>query len=165
MVIKNIKKIVIIFFLILSKNIFCKTYLFSQSKNLYLDMPKKEFIDLIGFPKSTYVKKESQNKKWDLICYEFENIDIYCYRAIQKINIIYLTSSIFEIYIDGLSIKCGDSKDLIEEKLGFGKFFNCDRARMEWEYYYILSDFRELQIFYNSSNVVVGILYGYQNPE
>ncbi len=155
----------ILLFCCLSVRLFAANAEEKNKTALQLDMKREEFCSILGEPKKISVREHISNNDWDLLCYEYDGLDIYVYRTVNAVGMLYVYSDAYNIQIDGSNIQCGETKREIEGKFGAGTYDGKDETRSEWTYYYTLPDFREMQIFYNGEDIVVGIFYGYINPD
>ena len=130
--------------------------------SLRLDASEEEFIAVLGNPKSRETEPHLPNRDWDSVFFHYENLTIRTYRIIGKINTLFVSDFKYSVDIDGVKIRCGESKDDIEEKIGEGTLL--DRKSPAPTYYYCLTDFKELEITY-TDGIVSNIWYGYADPE
>lgn len=128
---------------------------------LQLDMEKETFLSILGEPKKISVREHPENSDWDLLGYVYDGLEIYFYRIVNSVEILYVYSNMYEIQIDRTKIYCGESKKEIENKLGAGVYDRTDKTGNTRIYYYELQDLRNLIISYNTENIAVNIFYGY----
>ena len=131
---------------------------------LHLDMSLEDIVKIYGEPKEKYVVKPFPKPEWDLICIHYDYLDIYSYRGQKTVNGVYVYSDKYLGLLDKKYIHCGKTKTEIEQCFGKGYFEGKD-TKDEYTYSYALTDFRELNCYYNQDNTLCGFYFGYVNPE
>lgn len=143
-------------------------YIFSNDKlnnRIFIEMSYDEVLSSFGEPENISIDEFTPNHDWDKICYEYSNMNIYMYRVVNSLNQVYLSSSKYILEIDEEEIICGMMKKDIEKLFGNGIFNNYDKKTKNSIYHYEFTNFRELYCFYNEDDELVGLLYGFVDPE
>ena len=86
-----------------------------DDKCIDMDYKVKEIEDIVGKPIKTAEIPFRHNSDWDTICYTYPNLEIYSYRITGAPYKIKVSNCNFELHMNEIIIKSGESKATVEK--------------------------------------------------
>ena len=141
----------------------CKVFCDEKSIELKLNIPISDSLTILGEPENISIEEFSYNHDFDMLCYEYDTVEIYTYRVSQAISKIRTLSNKVVLEIDEKKITCGLTKSEIDSLFNEGTFDGEDKYGNQY-FYYPLTKLREFDVLYNDCNIAIEIIYGYSTP-